>query len=199
MRLLEGAALAALIFANSGSIVFGQEDSVYRLPAGTRITVKMDAEINSGISSVNDTFLAFVAKPVKVRGAVVVPEDTVVEGRVTHVISANGGGDGGSLDVVFETIRFGAVERTIDGVIKRPLNGESKRTFGVISVLGGVAAGALVGSARSGRGALIGAGIGAGIGSAVALAKKGEESRLKRGEEFEIELRRELVVPVIDY
>ena len=54
----------------NGHPVFGQSDSIYRLPAGTRISLEVDAEVNSRVSSVNDTFLATVAKPVVVRDAV---------------------------------------------------------------------------------------------------------------------------------
>jgi len=191
------AALALLIFANSQ--LFAQDDSIYRLPAGTKLTLRMDAEVNSHVASVNDTFLAYVARPVRQRDAVVVPENTVVEGRVTQVTPASGGGDGGSLDVVFETMRFDTLTRKIEAVPVNSYRGGSKRKIGVLSILGGIAAGALVGSGTSGRGTLIGAGVGAGVGSIIALAAKGKELRLKKGQEFEIELRKELIVPAIDY
>jgi hypothetical protein len=193
--------LAVLIFANLIAVVpaAAQPDSIYRLAAGTHIRLKLDAEINSNVSSVNDTFIAFVAEPVAVRGTVVVPEGTQIEGRVTKV-SRSSPGQAGSLDVVFETLKLGATTRSIDGVMTRNARAGSSRAFNALSILGGVAAGALVGGVSgNGRGALIGAGIGGGAGTGVALLRKGKDARLKKGEEFEIELRREVVLPPVGY
>ncbi|MBK6724918.1 MAG: hypothetical protein IPG58_17135 [Acidobacteria bacterium] len=97
MRRFDGrakfAALAVLIFVNSTLVLRAQDDSIYRLPAGTKISLRMDAEINSRVASVNDTFLAYVTKPVKRRDVVVVPQEAVVEGRVTKVSPASGGSE----------------------------------------------------------------------------------------------------------
>lgn len=193
------AALAVLIFVNSTLVVRAQGDSIYRLPAGTRIRLKMDAEINSRVSSANDTFITFVAHPVRNRGVVVIPENAVVEGRVTRVSPASGGSHAGSLDVVFETLKFAGSTRSIDGIATKPFRSASSNTFSVLSILGGAAAGALVGAANSPRGVLIGAGVGAGAGTGAALLRKGKDVKIRRGEEFEIELKKEVVLPVLDY
>ena len=194
--------LAVLIFANLIAVAptAAQTDSIYRLPAGTHIRLKLDAEINSNVSSVNDTFIAFVTEPVAVRGTVVVPEGTQIEGRVTKVARSSNGGQAGSLDVVFETLKLGATTRSIDGVMTQDARAGSSRTFNALSILGGIAAGALVGGVSGNRrGALIGAGVGAGAGAGVVLLRKGKDARLKKGEEFEIELRREVVLPPIGH
>jgi hypothetical protein len=194
--------LALLIFANLITVMpaAAQPDSIYQLAAGTRIRLKLDAEINSDVSSVNDTFIAFVAEPVAVRGTIVVPEGTQIEGRVTKVSRSSNGGQPGSLDVVFETLKIGATTRSIDGVMRPGARAGSSRTFNALSILGGIAAGALVGGVSgNGRGALIGAGIGAGAGTGIALLRKGKNARLRKGEEFEIELRREVVLPPVGY
>lgn len=189
------AALAVLIFVNST----WAQDSIYKLPAGTKIRLMMDAEINSSVSSVNDTFIAFVAKPVFNRDVVVIPADTIVEGRVTGVSRAAGGGRSGRLDLVFESIRWGNATTRIDGRMTGPIKGEPGGAFRVLSILGGAAAGALVGSANSTTGAVIGLGIGAGAGTGIALLRKGKEVKIRRDEEFEIELKKEVILPVIDY
>lgn len=194
---------AALIFANSIfaiQVAAQQPDSIYRLPAGTRISLKLDAEINSKVSSVNDTFIAFVAKPVVRRDTVVLPVGTQIEGRVTDVSRASAGGDDGNLEVTFESLKIGATTRRIDGVMARNVRATSSRTFNVASILGGLAAGAIAGGVSGGSsGALIGAGIGAGAGTGLALLKKGRNARLKKGEEFEIELKSEVVLPAMGY
>lgn len=194
---------AALIFVNSiiaDHLHAQQPDSIYRLPAGTRISVKLDAEINSKVASVNDTFIAFVAKPVINRDTVVVPVGTEIEGRVTEVTRASSGGDNGDLEVTFESLKIGTSTRRIDGVIARDLRAPSSRTFSLASILGGIAVGAIAGGvSNGGRGGLIGAGLGAGVGTAIALARKGKQARLRKGEEFEIELKREVVLPAIGF
>ncbi len=194
------AGLLLLIFANF-AVLSAQGDSIYRLPAGTRITVKLDAELSSKVSSVNDTFKAFVAKPVSIRDTIVMPVGTEIEGRVAGVSRAKSGGKSGKLDVVFEwltAIRESRIK--IDGVLIENIRAESTQTFNALSIIGGTVAGAGIGAAsRSGTGALIGAGLGAGIGTGIALFRKGKEVRIAKGQEFEIELKKEVVLPVLDY
>lgn len=192
-------ALSLLIFANS-VLLYAQPDSIYRLPAGTRITLKLDAEINSKVASVNDTFLATVAKPVRVREAVVLPIGTVVEGRVTKVTPAAGGSQSGSLDLTFETLKLAKETRRIEGVMIKPLSIRSSNAFSFISVLGGAAAGAAIGAAtRTSAGAILGGAVGAGAGGTVAFLRKGKDVRLRKDEEFEIEVKKEVMLPVLDY
>ena len=192
------AALAVLIFANS-TLLSGQPDSIFRLQAGAKIHLKLDAEINSRVSSVNDTFIALVAKPVMVRETVVIPVDTIVEGRVTRISRAAAGGQNGKIDLIFETLRMGNATRRIEGTMVKPPNPESSGAFNLLTILGGVAAGALVGAANSTNGALIGAGVGAGVGTGAVLLRKGKDLRIRKGNEFEIELKKEVVLPVLDY
>jgi len=73
------AVFTLLIFA-AFSTAAAQPESIYRLAAGTRITLKLDAEINSQVSGVNDTFIATLARPVIVRDTVVLPAGTTVAG-----------------------------------------------------------------------------------------------------------------------
>lgn len=192
--------LSLLIFANSLVLTGQKTDSIYRLPAGTRIRLKLDAEINSKVASRNDTFLAVITQPVKVRDAIALPAGTVVEGRVSDVTHAASGGRDGKLDLVFETLKLSNTTRRLDGFMVTPVTSHSSKTFSVLSIFGGTAIGASAGAASgSSKGTLIGAGIGAAAGSVLALVRKGKEVRIKKGEEFEIELKSEVVLPVLDY
>lgn len=179
----------------------GQGDSIYRLPAGTRIKLKLDAELSSKFSSVNDTFIASLAEPVIVRNVVVVPAGTLVGGRVIAARPAASGGKNGSLDLSFESMKFSDDDfRNIDAVLVDKLTAAANNQFGVLSVVGGAGIGALFGSiSGSSRGALIGGGIGAAIGTGIALSRKGKEVKIDKNVKFEIKLRREVVVPVLDY
>ena len=194
------AGMLLLIFANF-VIANAQGDSIYRLPAGTRIMVKLETDLSSKVSSVNDTFKAYVARDVKNREAVVLPTGTEIEGRVTGVSRAKIGGKNGKLDIVFEWLRLSKeAKREIDGVLITKIRTDSSATLNAVSLIGGTATGALIGAAAmSGKGALIGAGIGAGTGTGVLLLRKGKEMRIRKGEEFEIELKNEVVLPVFDY
>ena len=192
------ATVSFLIFVNS-IVVFGQTGSIYRLPAGTRIRLRMEAEVNSRASRANDTFITAVVKPVTVREVVVIPADTIIEGRVIQASGAAFGGQNGKLDVIFETLKFGDDIRRIEGIVTQPFVSRSSNAFSLLSILGGAIAGAAVGAANSAKGALIGAGVGAGAGTSIALVRKGREVRIRKGEEFEIELRKEVLLPVLDY
>src|SRR5215475_3006216 len=72
-----------------------QTDSIYRLPAGTRMSLRMDGDIGSKFSSRDDTFLTRTAAPVVVRDVVMIPAGTVVEGRILNASKAAFGGKSG--------------------------------------------------------------------------------------------------------
>lgn len=177
------------------------DDSIYTLQAGTTIQVKMDNEINSGISSVNDTFTVTVSKAVVVRETEILPIGTVIEGRITNVKPASFGGSSGSFEVKFETLRLtNGARRAIEAVLTNQEKPKSSSRRNVLSIIGGTALGALIGTAANKEnGALIGAGIGAGAGTSAALLRKGKEARIKTAEQIEIRLNKEVTLPVEDY
>lgn len=190
----------SLFFANC-LVISAQSGSLYRLPAGTKIVLRMDEGISSKFSSVNDTFTTTVATPVLIREAVVLPAGTVVRGRVEAVSKADIGGKRGKIGVKFEALQFeNGEKREIEGVLVNELTAESSTKTNLFSVIGGTAIGALLGAATgSDGGALIGAGIGGGIGTGVVLLRKGKDVGIKDDEEFEIELKKEVILPVRDY
>jgi hypothetical protein len=177
------------------------QDSIYRLEAGTKIRVSMDSEINSDVAGVNDTFITKIAEPVRVRETIVLPVGTVIEGRVTKVERAAGGGKGGILSVRFETLRFeNGEKREIEGVLVNELKAASAQKTSILAVIGGTAIGALLGAvSKAENGAIIGAGIGAGAGTGVALLTKAKHVRIRTNEKFEIELTKQVTLPVQDY
>lgn len=193
-------AVSFLFFVNFLG-VHAQSDSIYRLPAGTKITLSMDSEISSKVSSVNDTFTATVSKPLSVRNLVVLPAGTVIEGRVILVSSAGVGGRNGRMQLRFETIRFANNQkRSIDALLVNELKAASTRITDLFTVFGGTALGAIFGAvSKVENGALIGAGIGAGAGTGVAVLRKGKEVYIRTKEEFEIALKSEVTLPASDY
>lgn len=193
-------ALSILFFTNL--IAANAQPSIYTLPIGTKIRVRMDNEINSKVSSVNDTFTATVSTPLVIRGVELIPVGSVVEGKILEVKPAASGKTNGTLDVIFETLRFpDDATRKIDAsLINRNLIEEKSSAFTAISIFSGTAIGAVIGAMTGkGKGAAIGAGVGAGVGTAVAFLRKGKEARIKAKEEFEIRLNKEVTVPTKDF
>lgn len=193
-------ALSILFFI--GLIVTKAQTNIYTLPIGTKIRVRMDNEINSKVSGVNDTFTAVVSNPVVVRGVEIVPVGSIVEGKILEAKAASSGKVNGVLEVKFETLRLPEeVTRSIDAsLVNQNLLENKSSAFTAISIFGGTAIGAVLGAITGkGRGAAIGAGVGAGAGTAAAFLRKGKEARIKANEEFEIRLNKEVTVPAKDF
>jgi len=181
--------------------VNGQPESMYKLPAGTRLMLSMDSEISSKVAAINDTFTATVSKPLVLNDSVVLPVGTLIEGRVINVSSAGIGGKNGQMQVRFETMRFAdSQRRRIDGILVNELKADPSKTVALLSIVGGTAAGAILGAAsKVQNGALVGAGIGAGTGTTIAFLRKGKDVCIRTDEEFEIELKSDVSLPVGEY
>lgn len=192
-------ALFFLFFVNS--VLINAQPSIYELPAGTRIRVKMDNEINSKISSVNDTFTTVISEPVKVRETVVLPIGVIIDGRIIGVKRASRGKKNGSLSLSFEMLRFESGERReISGNLVKELTAKTSSTKDILTVLGSTAIGAIFGGVvKSGSGAAIGAAVGAGAGAGTVFLQNGKDVTIKAKEEFEIELTKTVILPVRDY
>jgi outer membrane lipoprotein SlyB len=88
--------------------------------------------------------------------------------------------------------------QSIDGVPVDTL--KAKRPNRLLPIVGGTLIGAAVGLATGSiPGVLVGAGIGGGVGAGASYSKKGSEVSIKEDDLFEIELKKEVVLPVLDY
>lgn len=192
-------ALTLLFFANFSAV--NSQNSIYQLEPGTKIRLRMETEINSKVSSVNDTFITKIAKPVIVRETIVLPIGTIIEGRVVKVEPSSIGGQSGKIKVVFENLRFAdGAKRDIKGELVNELKAESVQKSNILTIVGSTALGAIFGGvSKTENGALVGASAGAGAGTVIALLRKGKDVRIKSDEEFEIELKSPVVLPVLDY
>ena len=191
-------AFIILLFAGFISV---DAQSIYELPAGTLMRVSMDNEINSKVASVNDTFTATLAAPVRIQETVLLPIGTIIEGRVTRVKRASSGGKSGILEVSFQMLRMAnGMKREIEGVLVNELKSESSSSTNALMVLGSTALGGIIGTvSKVESGALIGAGVGAGAGTGAALLRKGKDVSIKADEEFEIKLTKIVNLPVQDF
>ena len=188
-----------LFFVNS--VKSQTSETIYTLRAGTQIDARMDNEINSKVSSADDTFTVTVSKPVTNREVEVLPIGTILEGRIIKVKSAGLGGKEGSFEVRFETLKLpNGAKRQIDGSLINSENPKPPRIFKTAAIAGGTAAGALVGAlAGKGRGTLIGAGTGLGIGMSAILLQRGKETRIKAEQQVTVILNREVTLPAEDF
>ena len=194
-------AVSTLIFLNYSSLTAQAEGSIYELPAGTRIKVRMDTEINSRVNRAGDTFIVRVIEPVMNRGVEMIPKGTIIDGRILKGSAAAYGGYDGVLEVDFVRLRLNrkdAIE--IDAGPAKPIEASSRTLFKVAAIGGLTAIGALAGAAVNNRsGTMIGAAIGGGSGSVIAFGRKGANVRVKTNQEFEIVLKKEAVLPAKEF
>ena len=188
----------SLFFAGFNFAAKAQTESVHELAAGTKIVVSMDNEINSKVSSANDTFTATLKEPLLIREVVALPAGTVFEGKITSVERAAAGGKNGKISVSFDTLRLpDGTKRAIEGVLVDDLEARGSRAKSkALTIAGAAAAGGIVGAlSKTSSGALLGAG----AGTAFALLLKGRDLYLRADEKFEIKLAKNVTLPAQDY
>lgn len=150
--------------------------------AGTPITLALSSDLSSKTSQPGDSFVATVAADVVVDGRVVVPTGTRVTGNVTEVIS--GSHSIGAVPAL--GLKFNQLELADGQII--PISGElmeqgkSEKVQDTAKILGGVAAGAILGHQikTNNRGKVIGGLLGGAVG-AIAAKTTGTEVELASG------------------
>lgn len=176
-------------------------DSIYKIPKGTRIRLEMDNEINSKVSSPGDTFTAVIVVPVTINEVEMLPVGTVIEGKIIRVKKASIGKSDGSFEVKFDTLYLSKdIKLRIDASLIASEKPKSSQAVNALTIVGATGVGALIGTlVDKSKGALVGAGVGLGISTGAILLQKGEEARIKAGEEFEILLNQDVNLPPADF
>jgi outer membrane lipoprotein SlyB len=148
------------------------------IPAGTQLTIRLNAPLDSERNQVGDTFHGSLSNPIVLDGETVIPSGADVVGRVADVKSA--GRFAGNSVLTLELTSLSVNGRTYNiqtNQWTRAGSGEGKNTATKVGV--GTAAGAVLGGIfGGGRGAAIGAAAGAGAGTGVAASKKGQQIQL---------------------
>jgi hypothetical protein len=164
------------------------------IPEGAILELELLTAMDTAVSRVGDEIQAQTLSPVRVKGEVVLPEGTLVEGRVTEVQSSGRVKGRARLAFTFDRVKTRSGPRKIlsSFVEKEAEDGRKKDA----TVIGGAAGlGAIVGGIVGGKkGAAIGATIGGASGTGVVLATKGEEIQLPAGTEVNVRLDQPLVV-----
>lgn len=172
------------------------------LPAGTSIRVTLDSEIDTTSTQPNTPFRAELADNIQNEGRVVIPQGSIVEGRVTEI---RGGKrirgtalihlqmdtivlpDGTRLPLhaqVIDTDQFNNTRIDSEGNILRKDHIGGTLAAMSLTTGGAAAAGGVIGGPA---GALIGAGVGAGLGTAVWL-KQDRQAHLPEGTQVVLSL-----------
>jgi len=189
----------------------GERSSV-TIPVDTVFRLRLNQGFSSRTAQKGDKFTANVTNPVVVGETVVVPEGSIVHGRVTEVTPAERRKNA-TLAVEFYELEVGSQQAfPIYGSLTRledergqkrevgpegEVQGKSTAKRDVVFIGGGAGAGALIGGlAGGGKGAGIGAAVGAGLGTLGALFSEGSEVEVASGTEIAMVLDREVTVPM---
>lgn len=142
------------------------------IPAGTRLTVRLTSEINSGTARVGDTFDGTLVNDVVVGGQTVAKAGTAVRGKVSGVRPSGRLSKPGLL-----SLRVTSVGNQSVSTASVSRQGKSHTKSNVTKIGGGAAAGTVIGGlAGGGKGAAIGTAVGAGAGTGVAAATGKQEA-----------------------
>jgi hypothetical protein len=184
--------------------------TLFTVPAGTVFRARINESLSSKTARIGQTFTANVVEPVySSTGAVLVPEGSVLTGRVDAVTPAAKGGKPGAIDVSFRRIRTpNGTSRVINGMMtdlvtdkgktdnEGTVSGDRMKHRKVIFIGGGAGGGAILGAAiGGGKGALIGGLLGAGGGYLGQKLTKGEEAQVRVGTEFGVYLNQAVSLP----
>lgn len=182
----------------------------YTVNSGQVMRARINTTLNSKTSRVGQTFTATVTEPVYAdNGTLVIPTGSTLNGRIDSVRPAKKGGDPGSIDVSFYSLRTpNGTSRSINGTLtdldasnaksdaEGTASGDRMKRRKLIFIGGGGAGGAILGAAiGGGKGALIGGIIGAGAGLLGDRLTKGEEAEVRSGTEFGVYLNQSISLP----
>jgi hypothetical protein len=199
--------LAALLLAGWAS---AQAAKTFTIPDGTRIQARLETLVSSKTNRQGDRFTAKVSEPVLINGKEVIPQGTIIEGRVAEIKPAGKARSRAEMNLAYERLIFpNGVSETIVAVAAElddtqqaeidrkegTIKGESTTKRDVAEVGGGTAVGAGIGAiAGGGKGAAIGAGIGGVVGLIDSMRRTGKDIEFPAGMRLVIRLQRPLTI-----
>ena len=158
-------------------LTLGMWASAQTVPAGTRIVVRTDSQINSGSAHVGQSFHANLLKDVVVGGKAIAKAGAPAKGKVTYAESSGRLHAPGQLSIRLTSIQLKNGKTLLVSTSAFRAKGKSHTKSNVTKIGGGAAAGALIGGlAGGGKGALVGTAVGAGAGTGVAAATGKDEA-----------------------
>lgn len=177
---------------------------VSKIPSGTKLKIILETPIDEVTSMINDEVTARTSEDIVVDGNVVVPASSTVVGEISEINPAKRMHKAGSVRIEFKnlTVPDGRQVPIVASVLTRSglIKGKFTKKTALISgatIVAPVAAGIGVGLAAQGSavGAAIGAALGAVAGIALFAFQRGNMVDIKAGNEMDIELVEEALVP----
>ena len=152
--------------------------SLYEIPAGTELDVRLQNTLNSGTAHVEDRFEGTTVVDLTLDGRTLIPAGSVLRGVVTSVEPASRTNRTARLSLSFDEMTVEGRDYEIRGTVTEAIEGEGiKGEAGRIGAGAGV--GAIIGGILGGfKGALAGILIG---GGGVIAATEGKEVELPQG------------------
>ncbi len=155
---------------------------VVTVPAGTLLSMSLSTALTSKTAKVGDPVKAMLTSDVVIDGKTVIANGTTVAGSVIKVVSGSEKiGGTPTLAVSFDRIEMaGGQDLPISGEITE--KGKSDNTRDTVKIVGGTAAGAIIGDKviKGDKGKVIGGLLGGAVG-AVAAQKTGTEVQMAEG------------------
>jgi hypothetical protein len=146
------------------------------IPAGTRLTVRVDSQINSRTARTGDRFHANLARDLVVEGKTIAKTGAPVNGKVTYSKASGRLHAPGELSLRLTSVDVNGKMVPISTTAYHA-KGKSHTKSNATKIGGGAAAGAILGGVfGGGKGALIGAAAGGGAGTGLALATGKQEA-----------------------
>ena len=168
------------------------------IPAGTTLTVALDAAVGSDTSRVEEAVTAHLTRAIHLHGQAVVPEGSRVTGVVTDATRSAKVKGRAHVAVRFDSltprgedhryaIRTASVGRTAAATKEKD----------AMKIGAPAAGGAIIGALLGGKkGALVGTAVGGGAGTAVVLSTRGKEVHLPKGSALTLRLAAPVIVRV---
>lgn len=155
---------------------------VVTVPEGTVLALSLATPLSTKTAKVGDTVRATIVEPISVDGRTAIASGTTVAGQVIKVVSGSDKiGGVPTLALYFDRLELpGNVDVPLSGEITQ--SGKSDTGRDVAKIVGGAAAGAIIGGEvkKGDKGKVIGGLLGGAIG-AVAAQKTGTEVQLAEG------------------
>lgn len=165
------------------------------ISVGTQIVVRTIDAIDSTQSHVGDSFQASLEEPLTLEGNVLVPQDSLVYGRLTE--SKESGTFTGKSQLRLELTGIvvnGKMVPLVTGEYEA--TGKSRGASTAKRTIGGAALGAIIGAAAGGgQGAAIGAGVGAGAGAGSEIIIRGGQVKVPSETLLNFTLEQDLSIP----
>ena len=166
-----------------------REPRIVTLPAGQRLTVRLDNTLSTTRNRPDDTFFATLDEPVIVDGLIIADRGARLEGRVVESEQAGRVKGLARLSCELTTLHTDDGQRVEIQTATFAMDGESSRNDDLKKVAVGAGAGAILGAIfGGGKGAAIGAASGAGAGAGAAAATRGEPAILEPETRLEFRL-----------